>query len=89
VDRPGGFFSKLPALTETGFTLLKWLPVFSIIALAGMWFLKSWGAYLAIICGMAIIIADIYFGIYYHLYAAIPSTVLMIALVIKYRDLLQ
>jgi hypothetical protein len=52
-----------------------------------MWFLKNWGVYLAIISGIAVIVADIYFGICCHLYVAIPSLLMLIALFIRYRQL--
>jgi uncharacterized membrane protein (DUF2068 family) len=78
------FFNRSPALTETGFVLLKILPFLNIISLAGLWFFKSWAIYLAISCGVAVIVLDIYFGIYYHLYAAIPSTLLLLFFIVRY-----
>lgn len=78
------FFAKSPRLTETGFTILRVLPFLNIVALAGLWFFKSWTAYLAISCGVIVIALDIYFGIYYHLYAAIPSTLLLLFFIIRY-----
>ncbi len=81
-------FAKFPFLTEAGYNLFKWLPVVTIFALVAMWFLKRWGVYLAIVCGIAVIMADTYFGIHYHLYVAIPSLLILILLFFKYRQLL-
>jgi uncharacterized membrane protein (DUF2068 family) len=60
------------------------LPIINIIAIAGIWFLKSWGAYLALTCGAAVIILDLYYGIHYHLYVAIPSAIILLFFSIKY-----
>lgn len=78
------FLNQFPKLSDTGITLLKILPVINIVAIAGMWFLKPWGAYLAIGCGVAVIVLDIYFGIYYHLYVAIISTIILLFFIIRY-----
>jgi uncharacterized membrane protein (DUF2068 family) len=78
------FFIKSPALTETGFILLRIIPFLNIAALAGLWFFQSWAAYLAIACGVVVITLDIYFGIYYHLYAAIPSSLILLFFIFKY-----
>lgn len=78
------FLTKFPKLTEAAFNVFRFLPVINIIALAGMLFLKSWAAYLAIGCGIAVIAFDLYFGIYYHLYVAVPSTLILLFFVIKY-----
>jgi len=78
------FFIKSPSLTETGFTILRIIPFLNIAALAGLWFFQSWAAYLAIACGIAVIAVDIYFGIYYHLYAAVPSTLILLYFIVRY-----
>jgi uncharacterized membrane protein (DUF2068 family) len=78
------FFTKSPALTETGFTLLRIIPFLNIIALAGLWFFQCWAVYLAIACGIFVIVMDIYFGIYYHLYAAVPSALILLFFIIRY-----
>jgi hypothetical protein len=62
------------------------LPAINIIALAGLWLLKPRAANLAIACGLAVIIFDIYFGIYYHLYVAVPSTFILLFFISKYRN---
>lgn len=71
-------------LTNENYFILLLLPVINIIALAGMWFLKSRSSYLAIIGALAVIAADIYFGIKYHLYLAVPSTVILLFFIIRY-----
>lgn len=78
------FFAKSPALTPNGFAIIRLMPVLNIIALAGLWFFQSWAAYLVIACGVLVIFLDIYFGIYYHLYAAVPSTLILLFFIIKY-----
>ncbi len=78
------FFAKFPKLSETGFNIFRFLPVINIIALAGMWFFKSWAAYLAIACGIAVVVFDLYYNNYYHLYVAIPSTLILLFFIIKY-----
>jgi uncharacterized membrane protein (DUF2068 family) len=64
--------------------VFRFLPVINIIALAGMWFFKSWAAYSAIACSISIIVFDIYFGIWYHLYVAVPSTLILLFFIVKY-----
>lgn len=78
------FLIKFPKLTESAFNIFRFLPVINIIALAGLWFLKPWGAFLFIVCGIIVIVFDWYFGIYYHLYVAMPSTVLLLFFIIKH-----
>jgi len=76
--------AKHSGLTNANYLILLALPVINIIALAGMWFLKSWSPYLAIFGSAAVIVADIYFGIKYHLYLAIPSTLILLFFIIRY-----
>jgi uncharacterized membrane protein (DUF2068 family) len=76
--------SKFSKLNDANYFILLVLPVINIIALAGMWFLKSWSPYLAIIGALAVIAADIYFGIKYHLYLAIPSSFILLFFIIMY-----
>lgn len=83
------FFDQFPKLTETAFNIFRLLPVINIIALAGMWWMKPWAAYLAIACGIAVILLDIYFGIRYHLYVAIPSALLLLFFITKYWNLFK
>lgn len=78
------FFIKSPAITETAFIILRIIPFLNIIALAGLWFFQSWAAYLAIACGLFVIFLDIYFGMYYHLYAAVPSALILLFFIIRY-----
>lgn len=78
------FFDKIPKLTENGFVTLRLLPVLNIIAIIGLWFFKSWAPWLAIACGVAVIIADLYFGITYHLFVAIPSTLILMFFIIRF-----
>jgi hypothetical protein len=83
------FMSKYPKLNENNYFVLQMLPVINIIGLAGMWFLKSWSPWLIIISSLAVIIADIYFGIYYHLYLAIPFTLLLFFFILRYKNHFQ
>lgn len=78
------FFIKFPGLTKTAFAVFRFLPVINIIALAGCWFFQSWAAYLVVACGLVVIGFDLYFGIYYHLYVAVPSMGLLLFFMIKY-----
>jgi hypothetical protein len=78
------FLVQFPKLSGQAYNLFRLLPAINIIAIAGLWFLKPWAACLAIACCTAIIIFDGYFGIYYHLYVAIPSTLILLFFIIKY-----
>jgi hypothetical protein len=78
------FFERFPKLTDTGFTVFRLLPLVNIIALAGLWFFKPWAVYLALGCGLLIIVLDMLFGIHYHLYMAIPSTVVLLLFILYY-----
>lgn len=78
------FLAKFPGITGSGFAVFRFLPLINIIALIGMWYLTYWGACLAVACGITVIALDLYFGITYHLYVAVPSAVLLLFFVIKY-----
>lgn len=78
------FFDQFPKLTEKAFNIFRLLPMINLIALAGMLWMKPWAAYLIITCSIAVIAFDIFFGIWYHLYVAIPSTCILLFFVIKY-----
>lgn len=78
------FFEQSPRLTETGFTILQIIPFVNLAALAGLWFYQSWAAWLAIAAGLAIIVLDIRFGIWYHLYVAVPSLGILLYFIIRY-----
>ncbi|HMU47671.1 MAG TPA: hypothetical protein PKC72_14975 [Chitinophagaceae bacterium] len=78
------FFSKFPKLTEGAYQILRFLPIVNIIGLIGVLFWQKWGVYLAITCAVIIIICDILFGIYYHLYVAVPASAFLIFLIIRY-----
>lgn len=80
------FLARFPRLNSTNYIILQILPVINIIALAGLWFLKSWSPWLAIAGALAVIAADIYFGTWYHLYLAIPSTIILLFFIIKFRN---
>jgi hypothetical protein len=60
------------------------LPVINIVALTGMWFLKNGSPWLAIAGAVAVIVADIYFGIWYHLWLAVPVTLILLFFIIRY-----
>lgn len=78
------FLASFPRLTERGFNIIKFLPAINIVALAGLWFMKGWAPYLVLACGFAVIALDIYFGIYYHLYVAVPANLILLFFIIKY-----
>ena len=78
------FISKIPKLNDQSYYFLLLLPVINIIGIVGMWFLKSWSPYVAIIGAAAVICADLYFSIKYHLYLAISSTLILLFFIIKY-----
>lgn len=78
------FLSQFPRLGEKAFMIFRFLPVINIIAIAGLWWMQSWAAVIAIACGVLVISFDLYFGIYYHLYVAIPSGLLMLFFIVKY-----
>lgn len=78
------FMNKYPRITDTTFWFILCIPVINIIGLAGLWFLKSWAPYLAIFGAFLTIAADIYFGVYYHLYASVPATLILLFFIIKY-----
>jgi uncharacterized membrane protein (DUF2068 family) len=78
------FLTQFPKLTGTAFNIFRFLPLINCIAIAGMWWLKPWGAYLALTGGIAIIFFDIYHGIYYHLYVAVPSFLILLFFIIRY-----
>ncbi len=78
------FFDRFPRLTETAFSIFRLLPIINLIALAGMWWMKPWAAYLIMASSIAVIAFDIFFGIWYHLYVAIPAAVILLLFIIKY-----
>jgi hypothetical protein len=78
--------SKFPKLNEKNFILLQVLPAINIIALFGLLFFKSWAPWLVIGGASAVILADIYFSINYHLFLAIPSFLILLFFIIKYKN---
>ena len=78
------FMEKYPGLTPERFQIFKWLPVVNILSLVGLLFWQRWGAWLAIACGLAVITCDIFFGIKYHLYVAVPSTLILTFFIIRF-----
>ncbi|HPG11927.1 MAG TPA: hypothetical protein PLU37_10375 [Chitinophagaceae bacterium] len=83
------FLSKFPKLTEEAYGLIRYLPLVNIIALAGVLFWQKWGVYLAVACAILIIVCDILFGIYYHLFIAVPSTIFLIYLIARYWNFFE
>lgn len=83
------FLTRFPRLTPATFSIFRFLPLINIIALAGVWFLKLWGAILALACAAAVICIDILFEISYHLYVAIPSALLLLFFLVQYRNLFR
>lgn len=77
---------QFPRLTESAYAVFRLLPVLNLIALAGLWYFRYWGAGLAVAGGLLIIGFDIYYGIRYHLYAAIPSMLLLLFFIFLYRN---
>ena len=78
------FMSKVPKLNDQNYFLLQLLPLVNIAGIIGMWFFKSWSPYVAIIGAVAVIGADVYFGIKYHLYLAVPSALILLFFIFKY-----
>lgn len=76
--------ANLPKVKETGANVLSTLPFINIIGLIGLLLWQSWAAYVVLICCVLVIIADIYFSINYHLFLAIPSTVLLAFFIYKF-----
>ena len=74
------FLSKFPRLSEQAFHLFRLLPLLNIAGLAGLWFYQTWAVWLR----LAVIIFDLYFGIYYHLYVAIISTAILFCFIFRY-----
>lgn len=78
------FFEKFPLLSSSGYDLFKYLPLVNSAALIGLLFWQKWAVYLSIAAALTVISFDIYFGIKYHLYVAIPSTLILLLLIIYY-----
>lgn len=76
--------AKLPKVTEIGANILSVIPFVNIIGLIGLLSWQGWAAYLVIVCGILVIAADVYFGITYHLFLAIPSTLLIAFFIYKF-----
>lgn len=82
-DRPA-FLQQFPRLTDRGLDLFRWLPLVNIVALVGMGFFRTWGAWLAVAGGLAVIGFDLYYRIHYHLYVAIISFILLLTFLFLY-----
>lgn len=78
------FLQKFPAVTENNFILFQRLPVLNIIGLSGLLFFYRWPPWVAVPGVIAVIAADIYFGIRCHLYRFIPSTLILFFLFINF-----
>lgn len=76
--------AKFPKLTFEWLTFLTTVPVINLIGLGGLWFWQSWAACLVILSGLVVAIADIYFGINYHLFVAVPSLLTLCFFIFKF-----
>jgi len=78
------FMVRFPKLNENNYFVLQLLPAINIIALAGMYYFKTWSPWLAIAGALLVIAVDLYFQVWYHLWLAILSTVILLFFIIKY-----
>jgi uncharacterized membrane protein YqjE len=72
-----------PNFNNPTLSLFSFLPLLSLPALIGLWFWEKWAVNLIAICSVLVIVADIYFNIWTHLYIAVPSSLILAFLVYK------
>jgi uncharacterized membrane protein YqjE len=77
------FLFKYPNFDNPTLSLFSFLPLLSLPALIGLWFWQKWAVNLIAACSVLVIVADIYFNIWSHLYIAIPSSLILAFLVYK------
>jgi hypothetical protein len=77
------FLFKYPNFNNATLSLFSFLPLFSLPALIGLWFWQKWAVNLIAVCTILVIVADIYFNIWTHFYAAFPSSLILAFLIYK------
>jgi hypothetical protein len=69
---------EFPRVEAHHMKVLLLLPLLNLAGLAGMWFFRSWGPWVALFGASWTILADLYFAIHYHLYLALPALFLLL-----------
>jgi hypothetical protein len=77
------FLFTYPNFNNPTLSLFSFLPLLSLPALIGLWFWQKWAVNLVTVCTILVIVADIYFNIWIHLYVAVPSSLILAFLVYK------
>jgi hypothetical protein len=77
------FLFTYPNFNNATLSLFSFLPLLSLPALIGLWFWQKWAVNLVAACCILVIVADIYFNIWQHLYFAVPSSLILAFLVYK------
>ncbi len=77
------FLFNYPKFNNATLSLFSFLPFLSLPALIGLWFRETWAVNLIAACSILVIVADIYFNIWNHLYIAVPSSLILAFLVYK------
>lgn len=77
---------KFPSITEKNYWLFPFLSVLNITALFGMLYFKSWSPWLAMLGAIAVIAIDFYFDIHYHLFLAVPSSIILLYLIYYFSN---
>jgi hypothetical protein len=77
------FLFNYPKFNNATLSLFSFLPLLGLPALIGLWFWQKWAVNLTAACCVLVIVADIYFNIWNHLYVAVPSSLILAFLVYK------
>jgi hypothetical protein len=83
------FIQKFPSVTNNNYFVFQLLPIINSTGLAGMLFFKNWSPWIAVLGAVTVIAVDLYFGVRYHLYIAIPSTFILLFLIYKFYNLFK
>ena len=80
------FIEKFPAVNLKNIWLLQLLPLLNMAGITGLMLFKPWSPYVVLLGALLVIAADIYFEITYHLYVAVPSTIILAILIFLFKN---
>ena len=89
MSNPQDFMTQYPRITPFMLDGLKLIQVLNVLSIVGMWMGKKWGVWLAIALSVAVLGADLYVPLYYHIVVVLISVGLTMWQVFKHWHLFR
>lgn len=77
------FLKLYPKINLTYLKVIKLIQIFNTISIVGMWYLKKWAIYMALLLSFIVILTDLHFEITHHIYVVLISTLLGVIILFK------